>query len=153
VAIKLGGSIGLCMNSALPSEIIFPPSCDIYAEMRSIGMRGHFERIWATSSKPLSLGITRSVMTTSKCHSSRNDSAWIPFAASTTCWPSLRSASANAFRVMASSSTRRITASVYNARRKQKQGKFSHRFLSRVKAHRANRFHRHPVEGLPGATS
>ena len=37
--------MGLCMNSAVSPEIILPPSCDIYAEMRSIGMWGHFERI------------------------------------------------------------------------------------------------------------
>jgi hypothetical protein len=124
VAIKSGGWIGLCINSALPSEIILPPSCEIYAEMRSIGRWGRFERIWATTSKPLSLGITRSVMTRSMWYLLSNDSAWSPSAASTTCWPSLRSASANAFRVMASSSTRRITSPLYRADTYENKGFF-----------------------------
>jgi hypothetical protein len=124
VATKLGGSIGLRINSALPSKIIFPPPCERYAEMRSIGMWGRFERIWATSSQPLSLGINRSVMTRSTWHSFSKDSAWSPSAAWMTWWPSIRSASANALRVMASSSTRRITALLYSAEAYEKQGVF-----------------------------
>jgi hypothetical protein len=95
VAIKSGGSIGLRINSAFPSEIL-AAACEIYAEMMSIGMWGHFERIWLTRSNPVSFGIARSVMTRSTWDLSSTDNARIPFAAWMTSSPSIRSASANA---------------------------------------------------------
>ena len=120
-AINSGGSMGFFRNLAFLSGI-FSEYCEAYAEMISIGTSGHTARILPIRSKPLSLGITTSVMIRSTWYLQSKNSAWSPSAAWMTSWLSFLSASANALRVMASSSTRRITALLYSQGAYEKQG-------------------------------